>query len=183
MFDLPSQSHVEGAPPDPIPYDDGLRTVVDLKTSLTLSKDPNGSFFIQSALKSIRTQEIRSLQIRLSTTEEPIVSWALHVELDRRGVPPCLRLRLPEGSRTRQHSFLETLADLLLGCKASPWASCPIQRSSRSLHLRACKRPVAQVCACTLQIMPTEDLQAGRLAEADGPGTAAVVDDANATST
>jgi hypothetical protein len=95
------------------PFDDGLRTVVAMKAEALASetKDPRGSFVLRKALRSIRDQNIKTLQARLATTDDLLTMWALHREMDKRGVPPCLRARAP--TRPAQYAFLETLADVL----------------------------------------------------------------------
>lgn len=51
-----------------------------------------------------------TLILRLSTTADPLMAWALHVCLDKRGVAPCLRW--PANSTTPQMMFVAWAGDV-----------------------------------------------------------------------
>ena len=65
---------------------------------------------LAQTLRNIKGQSTPTLLHRLAVVEHPMTAWALHVELDVRGVPPCLRPWMPDVSR--QTGFIATLADL-----------------------------------------------------------------------
>ena len=94
------------------PWWDDLQSVPDLKRAVLEAEktDPAGSIFLGRALSNIKEQSTTTLMHRLAVVEHPMLAWALHVELDARDVPPCLRPWMPE--RSRQSAYLATLADL-----------------------------------------------------------------------
>lgn len=55
---------------------------------------------------------------RLETTGDPLMLWALHLELERRGIPPCLRI--PGHSLGPQGDYITLVADLLWFQKRHP---------------------------------------------------------------
>src|SRR5687768_1432433 len=63
------------------------------------------------ALQSLKGRSTAHLMIQLGTTERPLVAWAIHVELDARGIPPSVRHEPPIDSH--QAHFIAVLADLL----------------------------------------------------------------------
>jgi hypothetical protein len=65
---------------------------------------------LAEALGSVKTDPVDQLMLRLQTSEQPLVVWALHVELDNHDIPPCVRPRAPVVSP--QSLFIEMLADL-----------------------------------------------------------------------
>jgi hypothetical protein len=99
---------------------DDLVTVPQMKREAVEAqdKDPHGSFLLMESLRDIAQQTTQTLMLRLATSERPLAIWALHVELENRGVPPCLRPSTSE--QTRQHLFLATLADLCWIAKRHP---------------------------------------------------------------
>ncbi|WP_285983410.1 hypothetical protein [Roseateles subflavus] len=70
------------------------------------------------AVSCMREQSTRDLIIRLESTADALTLWALHLELDKREVPPCLRW--PANDATRQAEFITLLADLLWFCRRNP---------------------------------------------------------------
>lgn len=78
------------------------------------------------ALASIPGQAIKHLLLRVNTTDNPVVLWALHMELDARGIPPCVRPAQRIG--TEQARFITTLADLLWISKRYPGHKPQLQR-------------------------------------------------------
>lgn len=63
------------------------------------------------AVASIIGTDAQTLVLRIATTTDPVVLWALHLRLDRMGVPPCQRW--PANADTAQAEFITLLADLL----------------------------------------------------------------------
>lgn len=55
---------------------------------------------------------------RLETTQDPLMLWALHLELERRDIPPCLRI--PMHSLGPQGDYITLVADLLWFQKRNP---------------------------------------------------------------
>ncbi|MES2716471.1 MAG: hypothetical protein V4795_11940 [Pseudomonadota bacterium] len=107
---------VGAAPPtEPVPaaWWDDLQTVPDMKQAVRDAEttDPAGSVFLGHALGSIPEQSTPTLLLRLRTVEHPLIAWALHMQLDAREVPPCLRPWMP--ARSKQSAFIATLADLM----------------------------------------------------------------------
>jgi hypothetical protein len=75
--------------------------------------DPRGSVFLERSIAGIADQDTPTLLLRLQSVEHPLTAWALHMHLDDRGVPPCLRHRMPEiPGQPGQSEFIATLADL-----------------------------------------------------------------------
>lgn len=70
------------------------------------------------AAGSINSQTTQTLIARIATTDDPLKLWALHLALDRRNVPPCLRW--PANDTTPQDEFITLLADLLWFTQRNP---------------------------------------------------------------
>lgn len=62
-------------------------------------------------VRAMGAQSSQTLILRLQTTPDPLLLWALHLELDKRNIPPCLRW--PANDATQQAEFITLLADLL----------------------------------------------------------------------
>lgn len=91
-----------------------LRSVPDLKDAerAAAQRDAYASrMLVQKPLASIKKQTAKELVLGVAPTSQSLVLWALHAELDARGVPPCLRQ--PAQELTEQNRFLTTLGDLL----------------------------------------------------------------------
>lgn len=99
--------------PETAAWRDGLQSIPDMRQTALAAQttDPSGSVFLGHAVGSITGQETSLLLLRLQTVQHPLVAWVLHMHLDARGVPPCLRPWVPEWSR--QSAFIATLADLM----------------------------------------------------------------------
>lgn len=81
------------------------------------------------ALASIPGESTKRLLMRVETTDKPAVLWALHAELDDRGIPPCVRPAQRIG--TEQAAFITTLADLLWIARRHPGHAPLKKRMSR----------------------------------------------------
>ncbi|MCV2358636.1 hypothetical protein LNV08_06560 [Paucibacter sp. TC2R-5] len=68
---------------------------------------------------TLATDATQTLVVRVETAADPLVLWALHLELDKRDVPPCVRWPANEGDGG-QLEFITFLADLLWICKRNP---------------------------------------------------------------
>lgn len=103
------------APPKPAPWVDNLKSIPDLKQAVMAAAkaDPQGSAFLERSIAGIADQDTPTLLLRLQTVEHPLIAWALHMHLDARDIPPCLRHRMPEiPGMPGQSEFIATLADL-----------------------------------------------------------------------
>jgi hypothetical protein len=102
-------------PPKPAPGVDNLKSIPDLKQAVMAAAkaDPQGSVFLERSIAGIADQDTATLLLRLQTVEHPLIAWALHMHLDARDIPPCLRHRMPEiPGMPGQSEFIATLADL-----------------------------------------------------------------------
>jgi hypothetical protein len=113
-----------GAGPDDIPFDDTARPlkqppVAFLKgvhsiARLTAEKAASGASGdlarFKTALLALRTTRTDHLILRIATTTDPLMLWALHGTLDKRGIAPCLRW--PKNDSTPQMVFITWLADV-----------------------------------------------------------------------
>lgn len=80
----------------------------------------------------IPAQDTAYLLRRISTAYNPVTLWALHAELDARGIPPCLR---PDQQiDTEQARFVSVLADLLWLAKRHPGHRTLTKRVRRILN-------------------------------------------------
>jgi hypothetical protein len=87
------------------PYLSGLHT---LKASRQANKAAWTLF--QALTETIPTATTLALVGRIQTTTDAIVLWEIHLELDRRGIPPTFRY--PQNDSTPQMEFVTWLADL-----------------------------------------------------------------------
>lgn len=70
------------------------------------------------AVAAMPDQGTQTLIVRLETQTDPLILWELHQELDRRGVPPCLRW--PANKSTEQAKLITVVADLFWFAKRNP---------------------------------------------------------------
>lgn len=84
------------------------------------------------ALASIPAQSIKHLLTRVNTADKPRVLWALHMELDARAIPPCVRPAQRIG--TEQARFITVMADLLWIARRHPGHRPQLQRMRRVLN-------------------------------------------------
>lgn len=70
---------------------------------------PLAAPFIRS-VEGIRQANTSNLLRNLQSVEDPLTSWVLHLELDKRDVPPCIRW--PRRDETPQMVYLTWLADV-----------------------------------------------------------------------
>lgn len=71
---------------------------------------PGGALRLQDWVTAIRAQSISDLLIDVKSATNPTRLWLLHVSLDARDVPPCLR---PAREDSHQMLYLTWLADIL----------------------------------------------------------------------
>lgn len=67
---------------------------------------------------SLQKMDVRHLLARLGTTGLPVLVWELHLELDRRDIPPCARY--PARDETPALEYVTWLADLFWLAKRNP---------------------------------------------------------------
>ena len=71
---------------------------------------------LNRVIAAIPGQHTQTLITRIATTDDPLKLWALHLELNERGITPALRW--PANANTLQTEFVAVMADLLwLGTK------------------------------------------------------------------
>jgi hypothetical protein len=92
-----------------------VRSVPDLVAARKSSGQADA--FVE-AVQSLRAQDTRALRQRLATVEDSLLLWVLHLELDKRGVPPCLRG--PRRDESPQLLFVTWLADVYHLAKRNP---------------------------------------------------------------
>jgi len=74
--------------------------------------------YYKVAIVGLRGEPTPAILGRGSRTTDPLMLWILHVEMQRRGVPPCLRWQAPED--TRQQMFITFIADVLWLARGHP---------------------------------------------------------------
>jgi hypothetical protein len=72
----------------------------------------------RTVARALPATSCSTLVVRLQTTTDPLLLWAMHCELDKRSIPPCLRW--PMNDASEQAEYLTWLADLLWFCKRHP---------------------------------------------------------------
>jgi hypothetical protein len=78
---------------------------------LTAEKAASGDLArFKKLLAALRTTDTPTLILRIATTTDPLMLWALHGTLDKRGIAPCLRW--PKNDSTPQMVFITWLADV-----------------------------------------------------------------------
>lgn len=112
------------ADPDDIPFDDtarplkrppvaflkGVHSIARL-TAEKAASGPSGELGrFKKMLVELRTARTETLILRIATTADPLMLWALHGTLDKRGIAPCLRW--PKNDSTPQAVFITWLADV-----------------------------------------------------------------------
>ncbi len=72
----------------------------------------------RQSVQSMESAPTPQLLLRLESTVDPLRLWALHLQLERRQIPPCLRW--PPRADSEQMLFLSVLADLRWICFRLP---------------------------------------------------------------
>ena len=67
---------------------------------------------------AIKAADTQTLIVRVATTTDPLILWAIHVALTARRMPPARRW--PANTSTEQHKFITWLADLHWFHKMNP---------------------------------------------------------------
>lgn len=96
----------------PCPALEAIKSITQLIGEKGLAGDL-GRF--AGAHKVLQSATSQTLIVRLESTADPLLLWALHLELDKRDIPPCLRW--PVNDANEQAVFITFSADLLWFCK------------------------------------------------------------------
>jgi len=70
---------------------------------------------LRSRIGALPNIDTRSLIVRLHTTDDPLLTWAIHLVLDGRDVPPAFRW--PANERDEQALYVTWSADLYWFCR------------------------------------------------------------------
>ena len=124
----------EGAPQAP------FSLPVASMPSLTTAGTPSDRAARLRAIASIKGADAQTLVLRIATTTDPVVLWALHLRLDRLDVPPCQRW--PTNIDNPQAEFVTLLADLLWLHRRLPAGHEAGYRGWRALLAQAPQSPV-----------------------------------------
>lgn len=74
-------------------------------------KRPGGDLdSLNRVIEAMPASDTQTLITRIGTTDDPLKLWALHCELDRRDIEPCLRW--PGNTSTAQMRYITVMADL-----------------------------------------------------------------------
>ena len=98
-----------GVDPDDLGIDEGpLHPIPHLAAEKRTSDDLAR---LRAKMKALAGQETRTLILKIETQPHPLILWALHLELNRRGIPPAQRWPVNMFG-TAQSRFITALADL-----------------------------------------------------------------------
>ncbi|CAM3317875.1 hypothetical protein POHY109586_01320 [Polaromonas hydrogenivorans] len=78
--------------------------VAEKRTSTDLAR-------LRAKIKALADQNTQTLIVKIETQADPLILWELHLELDRRGIPPAQRWPV-NSCGTAQSRFITVLADL-----------------------------------------------------------------------
>lgn len=73
---------------------------------------------LRALVAALPGMDTRTLIVRLHTTEDPLVQWAIHLVLDRRDIAPAFRW--PANQMNEQSEYVTFSADLLWHCRRHP---------------------------------------------------------------
>lgn len=92
----------------------------------------------KKAVLTLRSTDTQTLILRIATTSDALLFWAIHVTLDKRDIQPCLRW--PKNDSTPQMEFITWLADVHWFAKRNP-GHTPLFRSWQRLLLEDANTP------------------------------------------
>jgi hypothetical protein len=92
----------------------------------------------KKAVLALRSSDTQTLILRIATTSDALLFWAIHVSLDKRDIQPCLRW--PKNDSTPQMEFLTWLADVHWFAKRNP-GHTPLFRAWQRLLLEDVNTP------------------------------------------
>lgn len=99
----------------PEPYSETIHGVPRLLSDL---RDYGDVVAFRRNVKIMRTATTQTLVLRIATTADPLLLWAIHLVLDGRGVAPVLRW--PANTSSPQEDYLTWLADIHWFVKRNP---------------------------------------------------------------
>lgn len=91
----------------PEPVSESIHSVPRLIAATQQNGKPE---ILRRAIEGVRSAHTSTLVIRIATTGDPLLLWAIHLALDGRGVAPALRW--PENDASPQAAYLTWLADM-----------------------------------------------------------------------
>lgn len=103
------------APARPEPFADLFKSVTLLASE---KGQQTGLERFREAVLGLHSASTQTLILRLATASDALLTWAIHLELDRRAVPPCLRW--PANTSSTQAEFITWLADIHWFAKRHP---------------------------------------------------------------
>ncbi len=92
--------------------------ILSVDALVALKKQSPHIDLYRASVGALRSEGTPELLVRLKTTEDPLMMWALHLVLDDREVAPCLRDAM--GERSGQTDYITWLADLFWLTKRMP---------------------------------------------------------------
>jgi hypothetical protein len=93
-----------------------IRSIPSLKAARQAQKAPWRAF--QESVEALVLADTPTLIARIETTADPLVLWAIHLELGRRKIPPAFRY--PKNDSTDQARFVTWLADVHWHTRRNP---------------------------------------------------------------
>ena len=117
--------------PDDISFDEAPRKAAKLPKGDVISfarlidqkRISTDSSRFKARVLALSTYDTQTLILRVSTTEDPLMLWAIHCHLDKRNVAPCLRWPVNPGSE--QMLFVSWCADMLWFTRRNPTHKTP----------------------------------------------------------
>lgn len=94
---------------DPLPK--GLLLVDSISYLIENCRGTPAGERLRALVAAVPNTDTRTLIVRLQTTEDPLVQWAIHLALDRRNVAPAFRW--PANEMNEQSEYVTWSADLL----------------------------------------------------------------------
>lgn len=98
-----------GGAPDP---------VCSIARLVAIKRDSVNLESFKRSISTLQDTATQTLIVRIATTTDALMLWALHLTLDKRNIPPCQRW--PANTSTSQAEFITALADLLWFFKRDP---------------------------------------------------------------
>jgi hypothetical protein len=123
-------------PAGPFPVSEAIKSVPELVADKRES--PDVAHF-RALIRGLQSAPCTVLIVRLQTTVDPLMLWALNCELARREVPPCLRWPA-NSAASPQMEFITWLSDLSWFCKRNSSHIAPF-RGWRGLFKHALGSP------------------------------------------
>lgn len=94
---------------------EGVHSVSHLIAEKNLSRDLDR---FKKAARALVDTDTATLILKIHSTQDPLMLWAIHMALDKRGVPPALRW--PANTSTEQMKFIGWQADIFWFTRRNP---------------------------------------------------------------